>query len=191
MGNFQNIPNTPQSDPNRKLKIWRNPQILKHLGYFLHTQTFRKFPRYPCIWEIHHHQIKINIKFPIYPGILKNSQITRAFRNLTRYQCIWEIPKISWKPRHLANFPDTQAFRKFLKYLKYTTIKFQGIWGIVEISPIPRHLGNFANTQAFGKFPDTLAFGKFPKNPGTRKFPKFHKLLLESDGGCKPKCLRF
>ena len=61
------------------------------------------------------------------------------------------------------------------------------------------YFGNFPNTQTFGefcKYPgiweiDTPAFGKFPKNPGNKKFPKFHNILLESDGGCKPKCLRF
>jgi len=42
------------------------------------------------------------------------------------------------KPRHLGNFPDTQAFGKFLRY--------PGIW---EISQIPRHLGNSPNSYRY------------------------------------------
>ena len=46
------------------------------------------------------------------------------------------------KPKHLGNFPYTQAFGKFPRY--------PDIW---EISQVPR---NFPDTQAFGKFPKFL-----------------------------------
>ena len=81
-------------------------------------------------------------------------------------------------PRHLRNFPYTQAFGKFPRYPgiwenSQIPLKYLGIW---EIPQMPGwHLGNFQNLKKIqpsntcrylGNFPDTQAFGKFPRYPG-------------------------
>ena len=62
------------------------------------------------------------------------------------------ISKISQIPRHLGNFPDTQAFGKFPKWLD--------IWGIYQK---PRHLGNSPNVWVFGEFPVIWEISKILK----------------------------
>ena len=107
------------------------------------------------------------------------------------------ISKISQIPRHLGNFPDTQAFGKFPKWLD--------IWGIYQK---PRHLGNSPNVWVFGRFIKCLGiwgisshmrnfqnlknippsvgvweisqitFGKFPRYPGIWEIPEIFQILL-------------
>ena len=75
------------------------------------------------------------------------------------------------KPKHLGNFPYTQAFGKFPRY--------PDIW---EISQVPR---NFPDTQAFGKFPWYPGNWEISQIPGFLGNPIFdifdnccHSLLL-------------
>ena len=90
-------------------------------------------------------------------------------------------------PRHLGNFPDTQAFGKFPRYPgiwenSQIPLKYLGIW---EIPQMPGYLGNFQNLKKIqpsntcrylGNFPDTQAFGKLHRYPSNAwvfgKFPK-------------------
>ena len=85
-------------------------------------------------------------------------------------------------PGYLGNFPDTQAFGKFPKFLKvfeggiflrfWKFLKWLDIWGI---SQKPRHLGNSPNSyrylrvvyfKDFGNFSNDWICGESPKNLG-------------------------
>ena len=81
--------------------------------------------------------------------------------------------EISQIPRHLGNFPDTQAFGKFPRYPGIWEIPQipVGIWGwyifkILEISQMTGYLGNFPDTQAFGKFPSYPDIWEISQIPG-------------------------
>jgi len=101
-------------------------------------------------------------------------------------------------PRHLGNFPDTQAFGKFPRYSCIWEIsKILKIYhpeisvGIWEISQIPRHLGNSPNSyrylrvvhfKDFGNFSNDWIFGESPKNLGIWEIPQMSGYSGNSSG---------
>jgi len=80
----------------KNLGIWENPQISGYLVNSSNVWVFGEFPKCQGIVEISSH--------------LRNFQNLKNIphSNICRYLEISEIP------RHLENFPDTQAFEKFL-----------------------------------------------------------------------------
>ena len=102
-----------------------NSYMPRHLGNFPDSQAFWVFPKFPGIWEI-----------PRYPDISE----------IPRYPVVWKISQILL---NFENFPNSKAFGEFLKYFKYTTIRFQQeFWEFEEfsrfpgISEFPRHPGS-------------------------------------------------
>ena len=68
--------------------------------------AFGKFHRYPGIWVFG--------KFPKYLCILETPQMPAYLGNSQSFE---KFLGISQKPRHSGNFPYTQAFGKFPKFL--------------------------------------------------------------------------
>ena len=85
-------------------------------------------------------------------------------------------------PSYLGNFPNTQTFGKFPKYLVIREISkilksycpqiSLGIWEIWRITQMPGKQGNFQNDWESGEFPKFLG-----ESEGNLffKYRKFHK----------------
>ena len=123
------------------------------MGNYPNARAFKNSSNVWVFWE-----------FPSQmPGYLGNFQSFEKFQNLKNIPLhtlisvgIWEISQI---PRQVGNFPDNQAFRKFLKFLYefegwfiFRILEIFQMTGYLEISQKPRHLGSFSETREFGKF---------------------------------------
>ena len=89
------------------------------IDYIVNQHTFISI-----IWYIFSILVNLFFPLPLDPFIVSWHDTT-AIILLTKIG-IWGF---SQKPRHLRNFPDTQALGKFPRY--------PGIWEILEISQIP------------------------------------------------------
>ena len=92
-----------------------------------------------------------------------------------------------FKNRHLGNFPDTQKFGKFPKYIQIFEggifLRFWKFLEWLEISNKPRHLGNSPNVWVIGTFLKCLGIWGFPQMPWyLGNFQSFEKICKISQG---------